>query len=179
MIQCCSFKNIKYKHLRENFKFCSVAPWGIYHGLLLKSISVKAAAEKMLKEGSFTADKNLTLTSMLMKLNFHCSAEHTHVKTLPSSLSCLHLRWELLDQTWPLGQCRKRKRARRGRWSDEWCSLGRPRTSSSSDSPTNDSLPNSWRPRTPGNEGGVISSLREEGKGKTEKEEKEKHHKNS
>lgn len=58
------------------------------------------------------------------------------------------------------GQRRKRKRTRRGRWSDEWLWLGRPLTSSSSGWPTNASLPRRWRPRPPGGEGGVLNSSR-------------------
>lgn len=58
------------------------------------------------------------------------------------------------------GQRRKRKRTRRGRWSDEWLGLGRPLTSSSSGWPTNASLPSRWRPRPPGSEGGVLNSSR-------------------
>lgn len=64
-----------------------------------------------------------------------------------------------------------RKRARRGRWSDECRWLGRPLTSSSSAWPTNDSLPSSWRPRPPGSEGGGTKSFRE--KGEREKRETE------
>lgn len=64
-------------------------------------------------------------------------------------------------------QQRRRKLARRGRWSDEWCRLGRLSTSSSSDCPTNDSLPSSWRLRPPGSEAVVLISFRRESREKT------------
>lgn len=77
----------------------------------------------------------------------------------PSSLSCtVEIRPQTRERP---GQRRRRKRAIRGRWSDEWNWLGRPLTSSSSDWPTSDSLPSSRRPRPPGSEGGVMSSLKE------------------
>lgn len=63
------------------------------------------------------------------------------VKWWNQSYVCDAASWSLEAQ-----ECR-RKRATRGRWSDEWCWLGSPFTSFSSASLTRASLDNSCRPR--------------------------------
>lgn len=95
------------------------------------------------------------LIQLMLGSNILCSFPSLYSLFLPpaEAQSCSH--WLMLLQHL------RRKRARRGRWSDEWCWLGRPATSSSSWWLTNDSLPSSCKPRPPGSEGGEWSSERE------------------